>query len=102
MKKGIVKNSNSDIIKTSVEYVKKNTSVLPTVQLPKKEYAHVMSEINTHMSDEQRELPVVSKAIGDYIYTFENHGFNEYRIIGKVPIESEKYDEIERIFDEIE
>lgn len=102
MKKGIVKNSNSDIIKTSVEYVKKNTSVLPTVQLPKKEYAHVMSEINTHMSDEQRELPIVSKAIGDYIYTFENHGFNEYRIIGKVPIESEKYDEIERIFDEIE
>ena len=102
MKNGIVKNSNGDIMEASVEYVKKNTSVLPTVQLPKKEYAHVMSEINTHMNDEQRKLPIVSKAIGDYIYTFENHGFNEYRIIGKVPIESEKYDEIERIFDEIE
>ena len=102
MKKGIVKNSNDDIIKATAEYVKNSTSVLPTIQLPKKEYAHVMSEINTHMSDEQRELPVVSKAIGDYIYTFENHGFNEYRIIGKVPIESEKYDEIERIFDELE
>lgn len=30
---------------------------------------------------------IVSKAIGDYIYTIENHGFNNYRIIGKVPIE---------------
>ena len=29
---------------------------------------------------------IVSKAIGDYIYTIENHEFDDYRIIGKAPI----------------
>lgn len=77
-----------------------NTKNIKTVYLPKDEYAHVMSEINTHMSDEQRAMPVVSKAIGNYIYTFENYGFNEYRIIGKKLIEGDKYAEIERIFEE--
>ena len=102
MEKGFLKKSDGAIINKTVEYAKRNTSVLPTVRLPKDEYAHVMSEINTHLSDEQRELPIVSKAIGNHIYTFENYGFNDYRIIGKVPIESEKYDEIKKIFDEIE
>ncbi len=102
MKNGIAKTSNDGIIKAGVENVKRNTSVLPTLHLQKDEYAHVTSEINTNMSEEQRQLTVVSKAIGDYIYTFENHGFNDYRIIGKVPIESDEYDEIERIFNENE
>ena len=77
-----------------------NTSNIATVYLPKDEYAHVISEINTHMSDEQRAMPVVSKAIGDYIYTFENYGFNEYRIIDKRLIEGDIYEEIQRIYDE--
>lgn len=87
----LIKNDNIESIKTG-------TSTLKTIYLPKQEYAHVISEINTHMSDEQRNKPVVSKAIGDYIYTFENHGFNNYRIIGKVSIDKEKYDEIEKLF----
>jgi hypothetical protein len=48
-----------------------------------------MSEIATNMSSAQKKQRVVSKAIGDHIYTFENHGFGDYRIIGKTPIDKE-------------
>lgn len=61
----------------------------PTITLPKDEYAMVMSELNTHMSDLQRSQSVVTKPIGNYIYTIENNGFDDYRIIGKEPIDSD-------------
>lgn len=66
-----------------------DTSSIKTVILPKKEYAHVMSEIATHMSDRQKEQSIVTKAIGKYVYTFENHGFGDYRIIAKKPIDED-------------
>ncbi|MGD6877845.1 phage minor head protein [Bacillus infantis] len=101
---GLVKKDDKSIASLvesdTISYVKTATSNLETIYLPKQEYAHVMSEINTHMSDAQREQAVVSKAIGDYIYTFENHGFGNYRIIGKVPIDGDKYESIEKIFNE--
>jgi hypothetical protein len=72
-----------------------NSKACKTIILPKTEYAHVMSELATHMTDEQRSKKVVKKAIGKYIYTVENNGFGDYRIIGKKPIDSEKFDELE-------
>lgn len=71
-----------------------NSKACKTVILPKAEYAHVMSELATHMTAEQRNKKVVKKAIGQYIYTVENNGFGDYRIIGKKPIDSGKYDEL--------
>ena len=71
-----------------------NSKAFKTVVLTKQEYAHVMSELATHMTAEQQKKKVVKKAIGQYIYTVENNGFGEYRIIGKKHIDSEKYDEI--------
>lgn len=65
----------------------KKVSELPQLRLPKDEYAHVMSELNTHLSDRDRELPLVHKPIGDFVYTFRNNGFNEYIIIKKTPID---------------
>ena len=35
------------------------------------------------ISDEQSQLPVIHKAIGDFVYIIENNGFSNYRIIGK-------------------
>lgn len=58
------------------------------ILLPKKEYALVMSEINTNMSDEDRKHGVVTKAIGNYKYTFINKGFNDYTIIDKQLIDN--------------
>lgn len=57
------------------------------LRLPKEEYAQVMSELNTHLTEEQRSKKYVQKAIGDYLYTIENNGFNDYRIIGKIKME---------------
>ncbi len=54
--------------------------------LPPEEYAEVISEINTHMSEEDRNRSLVTKPIGNYYYTFINRGFDDYIIIAKRPI----------------
>ena len=36
-----------------LQFFAKSISDLPTVRLPKNEYAHVMSEVATHISEEQ-------------------------------------------------
>ena len=56
------------------------------IKLEKREYAHVMSELNTHMSAEDRKEALVTKAIGDYYYVVVNYGFNNYKIIDKYRI----------------
>ena len=61
--------------------------------LPNDEYAHVISELNTHMSDEEKERSIVTKPIGDYYYTVINQGFDDYLIIGKRRIVEELEDE---------
>ena len=70
-------------IKVDMQYFAKKSSDFPTVQLPKDEYAHVMSEIATHISEEQKAMKTFSKPIGDHMYLVENNGFGNYRIIGK-------------------
>ena len=69
--------------------IKRSSLDFPTVILPRKEYAHVMSEIATNMSKEDQKKSVLTKFIGDYAYTFENNGFGNYRIIKKVPIDED-------------
>lgn len=61
----------------------KDASRRPTLRLPKDEYAMVVSELNTHMTADERKESVVAKTIGLYTYMFENHGFGEYRFIDK-------------------
>lgn len=65
--------------------IDRSTSVssLPTYILPKKEYAHVMSEVATHINDKQRELDTFAKRIGPYIYYFENMHDGTYRVLDK-------------------
>ena len=54
--------------------------------LPKDEYAHVMSELNTNLSDEERKHAIIYRAIGNYRYYIINKGFDDYVIIGKEEI----------------
>lgn len=68
---------------------KRDTSSVKTVILPKDEYAHVMSEIATNLTETQKHQAIVSKAIGNYVYTFENNGFGDYRIISKKEIDAD-------------
>ncbi|MCR5520789.1 MAG: hypothetical protein K6F44_02625 [Lachnospiraceae bacterium] len=53
------------------------------ILLPQAEYAEVMSELNTHLSTEDRKRLLITKPIGNYYYTFLNKGFNDYIIVGK-------------------
>ena len=54
-----------------------------TIRLPKKEYAMVMSEINTNITKEQFDSGLFQKAIGDYVYTVRVIDIGEYEIVGK-------------------
>lgn len=64
-------------------FAHRNSEDMPTIRLPKQEYAHVMSEIASHLTDSDKTSPVFVKRIGNYQYTVENHGFGNYRIIAK-------------------
>ncbi|MCR4616235.1 MAG: hypothetical protein K5756_08830 [Clostridiales bacterium] len=77
--------SSAKILKPgeSLEFAKRGTSSFETIILPKDEYAHVMSEIATNLTVEQSNHAVFKKCIGNYVYTVENNGFGNYRIIGK-------------------
>lgn len=45
---------------------------LKQITLQKEEYAAVMSEMNTNLSVEDRKHALVTKPIGDYVYTIVN------------------------------
>lgn len=57
------------------------------VKLSKVEYARVMSELNTHLTKEERKKAIVQRAIGDYNYIIENNGFDNYRVIAKIKLD---------------
>jgi uncharacterized protein with gpF-like domain len=87
--------ANSEInskMKYGLQFFARNSKDYKTIQLPKQEYAHVMSELATHLTATQRNQKVVTKAIGNYIYTIENNGFGDYRIIGKEIIDDDVID----------
>lgn len=54
-----------------------------TLRLDVREYAMVMSELRTHITDEEKKLPVIIKPIENHIYKFENHFNDTYRVIDK-------------------
>ncbi len=92
LKKTVENSQNSGKIKIGWQFFARNSKDYETIILPKQEYAHVMSELATHMTDQQRKQKVVTKAIGNYIYTVENNGFGEYRVIGKEFIDKDILD----------
>lgn len=88
--KGALTNSTKrGIMRIDIQHFAKKIEDFETVILPKKEFAHIMSEIATNLTEEQSKKKVFSKAIGDYIYTVENKGFGNYRVIKKIKIEED-------------
>ena len=86
----------------TIDYDKINLSAksLPTIRLPIQEYAHIMSEVATHISNKQRQQSVFRKNIGQYSYTFENRFDGTYRVIGKDIIADDIYDYYEGEIDD--
>ena len=92
--KASIANSATDDIISLVKTFAKGSKDFPTIFLPKQEYAHVMSEIATNLTAEQEAKSVFKKPIGNYVYTVENNGFGDYRIIDKTIIDAGDLDEI--------
>ena len=91
-KTSIANSEKGSTMKIGLQFFARSSKDYKTIELPKQEYAHVMSELATHLTAAQRKQKVVTKAIGNYIYTIENNGFGNYRIIGKEIIDDEIFD----------
>lgn len=53
-------------IRISVQFfVHRNSEDMPTIRLSKQKYAHVMSEIASHLTDDDKTSPVFVKRIGN-------------------------------------
>lgn len=81
------RSSGNGTIKKDTELNLARSKDIPTIRLPKQEYGKVIHELNNNLSKEERKRFIVIKAIGNYTYTIENYGFNDYRIIAKEPID---------------
>lgn len=88
-KQKLTNTSKSGKIPVDIQRFARKVEDFKTLVLPTKEYAHVMSEIATNLTKEQSQKKVFSKAIGDYIYTVENKGFGNYRVIKKIKIDED-------------
>lgn len=58
-----------------------------TVKVSPGERRMVERELNTHLTKAQRKKFIVRKAIRNHLYTVENYGFDNYRIIDKMELE---------------
>lgn len=56
------------------------------IKLSRKEYGKVMHNLNTHLSDEEKQKDILQKCIGDYLYIIQNNGFNNYVILGRIKL----------------
>ena len=83
MKWGVRRERTPTQLKIGLQFFAKKASSRKTVKVSKKEYAHVMSELATNITHEQKQYPTIIKFIGDHVYTFENNFDNTYRIIGR-------------------
>lgn len=86
-------------VKMDLQFFAKKASSRKTVNLSVQEYAHVMSELRTNITAEEKTHPIVRKAIGDFIYSFENHFDDTYRVIRKKRIPDTATGLLERIND---
>lgn len=73
----------SHVLPIGLQFFAKKSSDYKTTQLTPKEYAHGMSEIATWATEQQLNQNVFQKCIGNYIYTVENNGFGNFRIINR-------------------
>ncbi len=76
-------------------FAKPAISKLQTYYLPKDEYAHVMSELATNLTEEEKMLGTYTKRIGNSIYTVVYNGNLDFRVVGKKVYDAESGDYID-------
>ena len=85
-KKQLANRYGSVIMDLDLQMFAKRSKDVKTPRISPKEYAHVMSELRTNITKEQKQKPTFPKDIGNYTYMFENHFDDTYRIIGRKKI----------------
>lgn len=101
-KKGAFGNANLKTGKMTAseyrDYVSELESAkgLEQIWLDKSEYAMVKSNLNTHLTDEDRKHGIITKAIQNNVYTFINYGYDDYVVINKTPIDDDIQSERKR------
>lgn len=69
---------------------KENSFEFRTCILEKKEYAKIISEINSNYEVYKNHKYAMHYSVGTdnryYLYVFENHGFNDYNIVEKFEV----------------
>lgn len=75
---------------------------LEPIKLSKQEYAMVVSELNTHLTTEERSKVILTKRIGSVKYTFENHGFGNYRFLDRISGDDDDVEITRGVIDDFE
>ena len=57
--------------------------LLPTLKLSKKEYGIVYHAINDYYFSRNYGNKIIHEFVDGYVYTAENNGYNDYRIVRK-------------------
>ena len=69
--------------KMNLQLFAKRAKSRKAIRLDVREYAMVMSELRTHITDEEKKKTIIRKPIENHIYRFENNFDDTYRVIGK-------------------
>lgn len=72
--------------KLDIQNFAKSPRDYATIKLPKQEHAAVTHELNTWLWHKEVSGSVIKKPIGNYIYTVQVNGFDDYRILGRTKI----------------
>ena len=78
--------------KLDIQFFAKKPKDYASISLGAREYARVISQLNTNLTREELKPGIKTKAIGDYLYTFEVIDFDEYRFISKTRIKKTIHD----------
>lgn len=75
---------------------------LEPIKLSMQEYAMVVSELNTYLTTEERNKFILTKRIGSVKYTFENHGFGNYRFLDRISGDDDDVEITRGVIDDFE
>jgi len=79
----------------------KNPDAFPTIEInDPQEWAILRAALNSHLTKADRKRKVITKSVGDYVYTVQNYGYDDYRVIGKDLIEDSSTGLYERVFND--
>lgn len=79
-----LKNGKYNPLKRKEHFVKMDRQA---ESMSQNEMNYITHELNTNLTNRERKSKVIRRAIGDYVYTVKNNGFNNYNFLKKEKID---------------